>query len=348
MAAGALGVSTGFDYLNQCFASTIELIEVCREMRHQQGVYVSHIRYQKGILEGLKEAVEIGRKAQVPVHISHLKGSTQAEAEGILDYLSTTAIHEVDFSFDVYPYAASSTMLSALLPHEIWTSGSLAALQELKKPKVQDLFARRLARTPLDRIQIAWTAGHSEKSLAGQTLDEYITSTGRSPAEALTDLLIEEGLAVLLVFFQGEDVLVSPFLAHPSSMIGSDGIYQESGLIHPRIFGTAARILGRCVRDLHLFTLEEAVYKLSGYPAKRFGLSKRGVIQEGHWADLVSFDASIIQDMATFDNPRQFPAGFRKVWVNGVPIWDHGKTIQNDRPPLPGRFLRGGLPTELS
>jgi N-acyl-D-aspartate/D-glutamate deacylase len=131
-------------------------------------------------------------------------------------------------------------------------------------------------------------------------------------------------------------------------MIGSDGIYQEDGLIHPRLFGTAARILGRCVRDFHLFTLEEAVYKLSGYSAKRFGLSKRGTIQEGYWADLVSFDASAIEDRATFDDPRQFPTGIGNVWVNGIPIWDHGKTIQNDRPPLPGRFLRGGRLTEFS
>jgi N-acyl-D-amino-acid deacylase len=348
MEEGALGISTGFDYLSQCFASTTELVAACQEMVKQNGVYVSHIRYQAGILEGLKEAVEIGRKAQVPVHISHLKGSTESEAEAILNYLSTTAIHEVDFSFDVYPYSASSTMLSTLLPHEVWTEGSLAALHELKKPRVQDLFARRLARSPLDRIKIAWTASQSGQNLVGKTLEEYITTSGRSEAEALTELLIDEGLAVLLIFLQGEDALVSPFLAHPASMIGSDGIYQEDGLIHPRLFGTAARILGRCVRDLHLFTLEEAVYKLSGHPAKRFGLAKRGMIQEGHWADLVSFDASTIQDCATFDDPRQFPTGIGNVWVNGIPIWDHGRTNQNDRPPLPGRFLRGGRLTELS
>jgi N-acyl-D-amino-acid deacylase len=348
MEEGALGISTGFDYLSQCFASTAELIAACQEMAKQKGVYVSHIRYQAGTLEGLKEAVEIGQKALVPVHISHLKGSTEAEAEAILNYLSTTAIHEVDFSFDVYPYSASSTMLSTLLPLEVWKEGSLAALHELKKPQVQDLFARRLARTPLNRIKIAWTGSQSSQSLAGKTLEEYITTTGRSAVEALTELLIDEGLAVLLIFFQGEDTLVSPFLAHPSSMIGSDGIYQEDGLIHPRLFGTAARLLGRCVRDLHLFTLEEAVYKLSGYPAKRFSLLNRGVIQEGYWADLVSFDAGTIQDWATFDDPRQFPTGIGNVWVNGVPIWDHGKTFQNDRPPLPGRFLRRGKLTEFS
>jgi N-acyl-D-amino-acid deacylase len=347
MEEGALGISTGFDYLSQCFASTAELVSACQELVTRRGVYVSHIRYQAGTLEGLKEAVEIGRKAQVPVHISHLKGSTEAEAEAILSYLSTTAIHEVDFSFDLYPYSASSTMLSTLLPHEVWTEGSLAALHKLRDPRVQDLFARRLARTPLERIRIAWTASQGSQSLAGKTLQEYIAATGRSAAEALTALLIDEGLAVLLIFFQGEDALISPFLAHPASMIGSDGIYQEDGLIHPRLYGTAARILGHCARDLHLFTLEEAVYKLSGFPAKRFGLAGRGTIQEGFWADLVSFNADTIHDNATFDDPRQFPTGIGNVWVNGIPVWGFGTPIQNDRHPLPGMFLRGGNPREL-
>ena len=134
MEAGALGLSTGFDYLGQLFSSTAELIAVCREMANKGGIYVSHIRYKLGILDGLKEAVAIGREAGVPVHISHLKGSTPAEAEAILAYINTTAIHEVDFSFDVYPYSASSTLLSSLLPHEVWTTGSLGAAKKLTSP----------------------------------------------------------------------------------------------------------------------------------------------------------------------------------------------------------------------
>ena len=342
MEAGALGVSTGFDYLSQCFASTEEMVAVCRELANHKGVYVTHIRYQMGILDGLKEAVDIGQKAGVPVHISHLKGSTQAEAEAILAYIDTTAIHEVDFSFDVYPYSASSTMLSTLLPHEVWTEGSLAVPGKLKEPRVQDLFARRLARTPLDRVVLAWTGTHNNQSLAGKTLEDYITSTGESPAKALTDLLIEENLAVLLVFLQGEDALVASFLTHSHGMIGSDGIYQENGRLHPRLYGTAGRVLGGCVRDWRLFTLEEAVYKLSGYPAERFGLPKRGCIQEGYFADLVSFEANAIQDNATFENPRQLSTGIVDVWVDGVKILKQGKASENTITPLPGRYLRRG------
>ena len=117
---------------------------------------------------------------------------------------------------------------------------------------------------------------------------------------------------------------------------------QEEGLIHPRLFGTAGRVLGRCVRDVQLFTLEEAIYKLAGFPAKRFGLVERWMIRESFWADLVSFDAKTVNDQATFDHPRQFSTGFGNVWVNGVPIWDHDKIIVNEKLHLPGRFLRRG------
>ena len=172
---------------------------------------------------------------------------------------------------------------------------------------------------------IAWTAGKDNQDLAGKTLDEYITSTGKSAAQALTDLLIEENFAVLLVFLQGEDALVAPFLAHPQGMIGSDGIYQEDGSIHPRIYGTAARLLGACVRDLNLFSLADAVYKLSGYPAERFDIRNRGAIQEGYFADLVCFEAETVCDKATFSNPRQAAGGINQVWVNGQRIIADGK-----------------------
>ena len=342
MEAGALGLSTGFDYLGQLFSSTAELTAVCREMANRGGVYVSHIRYKLGILDGLKEAVTIGREAGVPVHISHLKGSTPAEAEAILAYINTTAIHEVDFSFDVYPYSASSTLLSSLLPLEVWLTGSLGAAKQLTRQAVKDQFASSLAALPLDRIKIAWTAGKSNQDLAGKSLDEYITSTGRYAAQALIDLLIEENFAVLLVFLQGEDALVAPFLAHPQGMIGSDGIYQEDGTIHPRIYGTAARVLGTCVRDLDLFSLAEAVYKLSGYPAERFDIRNRGAIQKGYFADLVCFEAETVCDKATFTTPRQAAAGINQVWVNGQRIITDGKPTLTGGPVLPGRFLRKG------
>jgi N-acyl-D-amino-acid deacylase len=342
MDQGALGLSTGFDYLGQLFSSTAELTAVCKEIANKGGIYVSHIRYKLGILDGLKEAVSIGINAGVPVHISHLKGSTPAEAEAILAYINKTAVHEVDFSFDVYPYSASSTLLSSLLPHEVWTSGSLGAAKQLSRQAVRDQFASSLAKLPLDRILIAWTATQANQDLAGKSLAEYITSTGRSSAQALIDLLIEENFAVLLVFLQGEDALVAPFLAHPHGMIGSDGIFQADGAIHPRVYGTAARVLGPCVRDQRLFSLADAVYKLSGYPAKRFDLPNRGAIQEGYFADLVCFEAGKVCDKATFANPRQAAVGINHVWVNGQRIIADSKPVIGTGSLLPGQFLHKG------
>jgi N-acyl-D-amino-acid deacylase len=213
-------------------------------------------------------------------------------------------------------------------------------VKQLTRQTVREQFAGSLAKLPLERILIAWTATQDTKELAGKSLAEYISSTGKPAAQALIDLLIEENFAVLLVFLQGEDALVAPFLAHPRGMIGSDGIFQANGAIHPRLYGTAARVLGTCVRDQRLFSLADAVYKLSGYPAERFGLQNRGAIQEGFFADLVCFEAGAVGDRATFANPRQTAAGINHVWVNGQSIIANGKPALETRSSLPGRFLR--------
>ncbi len=145
---------------------------------------------------------------------------------------------------------------------------------------------------------------------------------------------------MLLVFNQGDDRLVHPFLAHDLYLMGSDGIFFEEGIIHPRMYGSAARLLGPCVRDWKLFSLEDAVYKLSGGPAARFGLTDRGTIRPGSFADLVVFDPATVQDRATYTDPHQHSVGIDHVMVNGVPIVAHGQPIDSLRAPFPGRTLR--------
>jgi N-acyl-D-amino-acid deacylase len=339
MAQGAMGLSNGLDYVDECYASTAELIAACTAMSAEQGVYVTHVRYQLGTLEGVIEAVEIGKKAGVPVHISHLKGSTPEEAEAILHYLDTVAIHEVDFSFDVYPYVSSSTMLQYLLPHEVWRDGVLALPQKLADRRIRDLFARELAERPLDHIHIAWVQSKGNSHHQGQTLAQYIAAVQKPPAEALCDLLIEESGAVLLVFGVGADDLVHPFLAHSHYMMGSDGIFHADSAVHPRQFGSAARLLGACVRDHKLFSLEEAVRKLTSFPAERFGLVDRGVVADGRFADITIFNPATIADKATYTEPHQYAIGVSHVLVNGTPIIQDGKPTDLQKP-LPGRYLR--------
>ncbi len=341
MDEGACGLSTGLDYAAQCFASTAELVAACKPMAAAQGLYVTHMRYKIGILDALKEAVEIGKGAGVPVHISHLKAASDADTEAILTYVDQVAVNEVDFSFDVYPYLPGSTLLNFLLPYEIWHDGPLAALPKLRDPAMRTHVSRSLQAQAreLDAIRIAWLPGKENGKYVGKTLAQYVDEVNKPPVDALCDLLIEENLAVLLVFFSGDNRFVEPFLAHDKYMMGTDGVYHEDSVIHPRQYGSAARLLGPCVRK-GLFSLEDAVWKLSGAPATRFGLKDRGQVEEGGYADLVIFDPESIQDHATFAEPHQLSSGVSEVLVNGVPIIRDSTPVEDLKLPLPGRALR--------
>jgi N-acyl-D-amino-acid deacylase len=191
----------------------------------------------------------------------------------------------------------------------------------------------------LDQTHIAWLPGKENSRHQGKFLSDYVAETRKTPGEALCDLLIEENLGVLLVMHLGNDDLIAPFLAHDCYMMGTDGIYHEDGVIHPRQYGSAARLLGMAVRKGWL-SLEDAVYKLSGYPAERFGLAERGQIREGWWADVVVFDADKMEDRATYTNPHQYSVGVEQVWVNGMQVIANGAPVETLPERLPGRALR--------
>lgn len=341
VAAGAVGLSTGLDYIVECWATTDELVEACRPLAAQQGLYVTHIRYRKGMVRALQEAVDIGKRAGVPVHISHLKGgsSTPTLNEDVLNFINEVAVNEVDFSFDVYPYMASSTMLNYLFPPEIWQDGPLQVYKHLRRPEIQARTAAALAHIDLSHTYIAWLPGKANSRFQGRSLQHYLDTIGAPPVDGLTNLLIEENLAVLLVFRIGDDRLIEPFLQHPCYMMGTDGIFQDGGDVHPRHFGSAARLLGNMVRDRGLFSLEEAVYKMTGYPAARFGLTKRGEIVEGNFADLVIFDKDAIADRATMSAPQQMSVGVEQVLVNGAFIVRDGHPVTDFEDHPPGRAL---------
>jgi N-acyl-D-amino-acid deacylase len=347
MDAGAVGLSTGLDYIAQCFSNTNELVDACAAMAPQKGLYVTHVRYKRGTLEGVKEAVEIGKRAGVPVHISHLKATTPRDIDELLKYIDTVARKEVDFSFDVYPYLPGSTMLNYLLPYDAWEDGPFGVMSRIRTPEMIARFAAGLEayQLGLEDIHIAWVQGKENSRHQGKLLSDYVLEMGLPPAEALTNLLLEERLAVLLVFNQGDDQLVRPFLSHDLYMMGTDGIYHEDGVIHPRMYGSTGRLLGPCVRDWKWMTLEEAVYKLSGFAAKRFGLKDRGEIREGAFADLVVFDPATITDPATFADPHQPTVGVSHVLVNGRSIVRDGVPVPDAElaEQWPGRSLRRGV-----
>ena len=341
MESGAVGLSTGLDYIVQCFSTTDELVEVCQPMAPAGGLYVTHMRYKKGLMAGLQEAVEIGRRAGVGVHISHLKPVAGCSADEVLDFLDR-ARRDVDLSFDVYPYMPGSTMLSYLLPYEVWEDGPLAALGHLHDPVVRRRFGEGLVtnRLNLDRIVLAWVASKENTIHQGKTLAHYVEQTGKTAGDALADLLIEERLGVLCVMQEGDDDLIRPLLQHDLYMMGSDGIYFEDGVVHPRVYGSVGRLLGASVRDRNWMTLEDAVYKLSGWPARRFGMADRGILRTGNFADLVVFDPQRISDPATYDDPHRLTTGIDHVLVNGVVIVEEGSPRDLQVGPQPGRFLR--------
>jgi len=342
MEAGAVGLSTGLDYIVQCYSTTDELVQACAAMADYGGIYVTHVRYKKGLLPAIREAIEIGRRAGVAVHISHLKFQEPYTHEQIFELLEE-ARREVDITYDAYPYQAGSTMLNYLMPYEAWQDGPLAALDRLARPETRTRFREGIAayRLDLEHIRIAWVGGKENAVHQGKTLAEFVRASGKEPADALLELLLEERLAVLCVMDEGDDELVSPFLQHDLFMLGTDGIYFPDGQVHPRMYGSVGRILGPCVRDKRLFTVEEAVAKLSAVPAARFKLLDRGVIRIGAFADLVVFDPNTIGDQATFDEPSRPTAGISHVLTNGTPIVRDAEPIAvDDRTNLPGRFLR--------
>ncbi len=379
MEEGAVGLSTGLDYIVQCFATTDELVEASRPVAEFGGLYVTHMRYKLGLLPALREAVEIAKRSGTKLHVSHLKASTPQATDEVLAYLDREACREVDLSFDVYPYQSGSTMLSYLLPYEVWESGPIAAVERLRDPIVRERFNRGLTehRVEIDKIHIAWVGSKENSRHQGKLLSDYVESRNMSPGDALADLLIEERLAVLLVVNEGDDPLVTPFLQHPKHMVGTDGILcgcvspvrasdrgklapitnpspnamnankplealRLEGRPHPRVFGSAGRMLGPLVRDVKLFSLEDAVHKLSGWPAARYGLKQRGELKPGNFADVVLFDPETITDQATYEEPLQPTTGMQGVLVNGTPIIEAGQPVSPDYLPrtLPGRHLR--------
>jgi N-acyl-D-amino-acid deacylase len=342
MEQGAVGLSSGLDYISQCHASTEELVAACTAILPYGGLYVTHIRYKIGLLPALREAVEIGRRSGVKVHISHLKGSTEQEVQEVLEFIDREARQQVDFSFESYPYQRGSTMVNFLLPYEVWSDGPLGVLAQLDRPETRSRFREAPAAfgAPLSEIHIAWTAAPGCESLYGLSLDEFVRQRNKPVEDALIDLLIDSNLATLLVAGSPADHLVEPLIQHDLAMHGSDGIWQPGGHVHPRVFGSAARWLGPYVRDRKLFSLEEAVHKLTCKSAARFGLPDRGIIRQGAFADLVVFDPATIADRATYDQPQQSSLGVECVVVNGTVIVQNAQPRSVPKEPLPGRYLR--------
>ena len=345
MEQGAVGLSTGLDYIPSLYADTEELIALCREVAPFGGVYVTHQRRYDpdGVLGSMDEVYRIGREAGVAVHISHFN----SRAELVLPKIDAGRAGGIDVTYDLYCYLAGSSILGMVaLPPWVQEGGVEPTLGRLRDPaaraRLRDWFAA--PRLPRETVRLSHVAAPEYRHLEGQTLDRAaaLAGGGREPPDVgafVCDLLVASGLAVgcVVPHRQRTQQDVDDLMRHPAMMGGSDGIF-VGGFPHPRGCGCFARYLGHHVRDDRTWTLEQAVQRLAAHPARRFGLKDRGLLREGLAADVVVFDAETIADRATYDDGRRLAVGVEHVLVNGELVLHHGERTAA----LPGRALRRG------
>ena len=308
LAEGASGFSTGLYYPLNEHATTQEVIEVASVMKTSGGLYTSHMRDEADrVLGSIEETAKIGLRAGIPVHVSHHKCSmpeNYGRSTQTLPLLEEFARTQ-QMTYDVYPYPAGSTVL---MPD-----------------KLRDDV----------RVMLTWSVPHPE--LAGKYLHDIARGWNTDIKEAAARLL-----PAGQVSFQMDEEDVRRILAHPLSVIGSDGIPHDEHP-HPRLWGTFPRVLGHYVRDIGLFSLETAIHKMTGRAAEIFGMVDRGVLREGAFADLVLFDPHTVRDRATFEDPKQVSDGIDQVWCNGVPTYVAGKgELGGATGEKPGRLVRRG------
>jgi N-acyl-D-amino-acid deacylase len=341
---GAVGVSSGLDYIPSRYADTAELVELCRELAPVGGVYVTHMRgyAPESVLAAMDEVFRIGREAGCAVHISHFN----SRADLVLEPLDAARAAGVDVTFDLYGYLAGSTILGMVaLPPWVQEGGPEPTLARLADPAVRARLREegcRGPRGPLDAVRLSYVEAPAYRAYEGLTLAEAAArATGRRDPAALVDfvcdLLLAAGLAVgcIVPHQHRTEADVQALMRHPAMTAGSDGIF-AGGRPHPRGWGCFARYLGHYVRETRTWSLEEAVQHLAGHPARRLGLADRGLLRPGMAADLVVFDPARIADRATYEDGRQPAVGVTHVLVNGEPVLLHGARTAA----RPGRALR--------
>jgi N-acyl-D-amino-acid deacylase len=352
MEEGAFGLSTGLDYPPGAYASTDELAALLAEAATLGGFYHTHVRYPlgDGFLDPFREAIEIGRRSGGgPVHITHFyhRATFPGSPEDMLRLVDDARDEGLDVTFDLYPYEWASTRLLVMLPTWVQAGGVARLKEHLAdaevRTKIRDELAvrgRLFAGADAWRdVRLGYFARPEHLEWEGRTLGEYLAATGLDPVDAICDLLLSEDLRVNQVTPGPHRAGIPPFLVHRQSMIGTDGV-MIGAKPAPRTYGTFPRILGEFVREERLLSLEAAVHKMTGASAARLGLADRGRLADGLKADVVVFDPATVRALATYDDPRQFPAGIPFVIVNGRPVIDGGEHTGA----LPGWALRHGRP----
>ncbi|GMV06801.1 MAG: N-acyl-D-amino-acid deacylase [Gemmatimonadota bacterium] len=347
---GCVGLSSGLEYTPSGFADPNELVALASVLKGTGYPYASHMRNEDDrVLAAVEETIHVGRMAGIPVQVSHLKAQGKRnywKQQVILALLAEAREAGVDALFDCYPYVAYQTGLSNLFPTEMRAGGTAAFLRRLRDPAT----AARLERACRDKVALLGDWNSVQITSAGDTpwargrkLGDLAAERGEDPY-ALTLHLLEanDGGVGMIGFGMGEEN-VAELLAHPLGMMCSDGgAYAPYGPLsgsspHPRGYGSFPRLLGHYVRERKALSLETAIHKVTGAPAKRLRLEGRGAVAVGAFADLVAFDPSTVADRATFEDPHRYPVGVPVVVVNGVLTLRDGEHTGR----LGGRGVRG-------
>jgi N-acyl-D-amino-acid deacylase len=339
MQEGAVGLSTGLIYIPGTYSETEEIISLAKVASKYNGVYSSHMRSESdSVVAAINEAIRIGREANIPVEISHFKLSGQqnwGRSTETLPLVINARKEGLDVTIDQYPYTASSTSLSTMIPDAILADGQDSIKARLTRPetrkRVIEQMVKNLKRRKLKHYSYAVVAYHrADTTLNGKSIEAINLLKGRKhkakqEAETVIELILAGGAGMVFHGMSEEDV--KRIMNYPFNMFASDaGIRQfGQGAPHPRGYGTNARVLSKYVRDEKVISLEEAIRRMSSLPAQKFQLKERGLLKEGMAADIVVFDEKEVADLSTFEKPHQYARGFKYVIVNGQLVVEDSK-----------------------
>jgi N-acyl-D-amino-acid deacylase len=351
MREGAVGLSTGLTYAPAMYATDDEMLELCQVLRPYFGFYCPHHRnYGMQALQAYRDSIEIGRRAGIPVHLTHCHLGypvNKGRAAELLAAIDQARAEGVEVTLDSYPYLAGSTYLHAFLPGWMHEGGTEVTLARLRSPDIHDRLRREMEITGSDGfsgVPMGWEMvqisgimrDDHDPTLVGMYLPDAAARAGQTPYDFFVDLLIHTRLGVSCLVHIGNEENVQAILKHPAHMVGSDGILVGERP-HPRGWGAHVRFLAHYVRDLGLLSWEEGVRRMTSAPARRIGCLDRGLLRPGFLADLVVLDPDGLRDTATYDNPRSYPSGVSFVAVNGSLVVGDGQPTGA----TPGRALRG-------
>jgi len=332
---GSIGFSTGLVYTHAKLASKEEIVEMAKIVKKYNGVYTTHVRGEsEELLQAVTEAIDVAKESGVNLQISHLKAMGEKSwplFEKALKLIEKANKEGVDVNFDVYPYTATGSVLYVLLPDWIAEGGKRMMIHRLKDPIIKQKLLKEMKESEYDYLKVVVSISPINKTLSRKRIVDIAEAQGRSVEETIVDILIaSEGRVITMMEVLSEDNVIKA-IKNPLSIISTNGSgydveHRNSGeLVHPRNFGSFPRILARYVKEKKILSWENAIHKMSGKPAKKFNLEKRGILKEGNFADVTIFNPKTIEDLATPENPYQYSKGISHVIVNGKVVLNNGK-----------------------